>query len=370
MPVPDFQSLMSIYVKEGYLEDHWVEMPAEMAQNFAELGYSLEWAQRLWGQHWQYPGPSQLYEMLHRTAGNFPEIGVTEDVLREMLKLHDFEPKWRGPLEAISWNTWRIYDIRTGWEMGTLDDEALVKRLIDTGYEPKDARLVADVQKMTVLRSELDALVTQTSQDYVDGWINEAQLRADLEATPYRKDVIELRVAKAKLQRERALKKALKMALENRYVKGDLTEAEFKQELSRLGVTQEWISSEVARIQAQKLKTVKEDTTTTTKALTESQYSRAYRVGLIPEDQYRKLLQGLKIGPDDISLLVQLNTPQKPAPEEMPTLTLGELKAAYRAGVITENELGSELAFRMYSAGDIDTIIETEKTKIKPTVAG
>jgi hypothetical protein len=367
--IPDFNSLMSIYVKEGYLEDHWVEMPPEMAQNFAELGYSIEWAQKLWGQHWQYPNPQQLYEMLHRTAGDFPEIGVTEIVLKEMLKLHDYEPKWRGPLEAISWNTWRLLDIRTGWEMGFLDDEAVVKHLIDRGYEPKDARLVADVQKLTVLRSEIDALVTQTIDDYVAGWISEDQLRADLEATPYQKDVIELRVSKAKIQRNRALKKDLKTALENRYLKSDLAEAEFKLELGRLGLTQEWITSEVARIQAQKLKTVKEDTTTTTKALTEAQYSRAYRVGLIPEDQYRKLLQGLKIGQDDIDLLAQLNTPEKPSPEEMPTLTLGELKAAFRVGVIDENEFRSELAFRMYSIGDIDTIVATEKTRIKPPVA-
>jgi hypothetical protein len=367
--IPDFQSLISIYVKEGYLESHWVEMPADMAQNFRELGYSEDWAKRLWGQHWVYPNPTQLYEMLHRTAGNFPEIGVTADVLRNMLKLHDFEPMWRKPLEEISWRTWRIYDIRTGWEMDALGDEGLVTRLIDTGYEPKDARLVADIQKLTVMRSELDKLLTEADTDYTEGWIGEDLLRANYEATPYRKDIIDLRISRAKLRRDRDLKKDIKAALLDRYVKGDLTEAEYKQELSRLGITQEWITAEVTRADAKKLTKVKEETALATKGLTEARYSRAYKVGLIDEAEYTLRLQALKYDSQDIALLKELNTPEKPSPEEIPTLTLGELKAAFRAGVLSDAELAAELDLRRYNPEDIGIIIETERAKIKPTAA-
>jgi hypothetical protein len=366
--IPPYMDLISIYVKEGYMPDHWVELPAEMVDNFKELGFSEYWTQRLWGKHWEYPSPTQLYEMLHRTAGNFPEIGVTSDVLRNMLKLHDFEPKWRMPLEAISWNTWRIYDIRTGWEMELLDDDALVKRLIDTGYEPRDARLLANIQKMFVLRSEIDGLLSESDTDFMSGWISEDQLKADYGATPYNPSIIEMRIAKAKLRQERTDKADLKAALINRYVKGDLSETEFAQELSRLGIQQNRIAIEITKANATKLKTVKEETTVTNKALTESTYSRSYRLGLIPEAEYRSKLAALKYSPEDINLLVELNTPEKPAPEEMPTLTLGELKAAFRAGVLTENELAAELDFRHYSPEDIRVIIETEKAKIKPKV--
>lgn len=368
--IPDFQSLISIYVKEGYLKSHWVEMPAEMAQNFRELGYSQEWALRLWGQHWVYPSPSQLYEMLHRTAGNFPEIGVTDEILRDMLKLHDFEPKWRGPLEAISWNTWRIYDIRTGWEMDLVNDQGLVKRLVDTGYEPKDAELLASVQKMFVLRSEIDGLLTESDTDFMSGWISEDQLKADYGATPYNASIIEMRIAKAKLRQERTDKADLKAALINRFIKGDLTEAAFAQELSRLGVQQNRIAIELTKAEATKLKTVKEDTAVTSKALTEPTYSRSYRLGLISEEDYRSKLAALKYGPEDTDLLVELNTPEKPSPEVLPTLTLGELKAAFRAEILTEDEFATELASRGYIYEDMAIIIETERAKIKPTVAG
>lgn len=368
--IPDFQSLISIYVKEGYLESHWVEMPAEMAQNFRELGYSQEWALRLWGQHWVYPAPTQLYEMLHRTAGNFPEIGVTDEILRDMLKLHDFEPKWRGPLEAISWNTWRIYDIRTGWEMDLVNDQGLVKRLIDTGYEPKDAELLASVQKMFVLRSEIDGLLTESDTDFMSGWISEDQLKADYGATPYNLGIIEMRIAKAKLRQERTDKADLKAALINRFIKGDLNGTAFAQELSRLGVQQNRIAIELTKADATKLKTVKEETTLTSKALTEPTYSRSYRLGLISEEAYRSKLAALKYGPEDTDLLVELNTPEKPSPEVLPTLTLGELKAAFRAEILTEDEFATELASRGYIYEDMAIIIETERAKIKPKVAG
>jgi len=364
--IPPYNDLIEIYVREGYLESHWVEIPEEMISNFRELGFSEEWTKRLWGKHWQYPSPTQLYEMLHRSAGNFPEIGVTVDVLRDMLKLHDYEPKWREPLEAISWNTWRIYDIRTAWEMDLDSEEALVKRLIDTGYNPKDASLLAEVQKMFVLRSEIDKILTETDQDFIEGWISEDQLKLDYEATPYRQAVRDMRIARVKLRRDRAVKQDLKAALTDRFTKGDLSEKEFKDGLSRLGVTQDWIATEVERAEAKMLKKVSEDTTVTTKALTEAKYSRAFKVGQITEQTYRDRLAALKYGSEDITLLVALNQPERPAPTELPTLTLGELKAAFRVGVLTEQELRAELASRLYSAEDINTIVETEKAKIKP----
>jgi hypothetical protein len=366
--IPPYADLIEIYVKEGYMESHWTEIPEEMIDNFRELGYSEYWALRLWGKHWVYPSPSQLYDMLHRSAGNFPEIGVTSDVLKNMLKLHDFEPMWRGPLEAISWSTWRIYDIRTGWEMDILSDEGLVKRLIDTGYEPKDAELLANIQKMFVLRTEIDGLLSESDTDFMGGWISEDQLKADYGATPYNPSIVEMRIAKAKLRQERTDKADLKAALINRFTKGDLTETEFKEALSRLGVQQNRIAIEVEKVNATKLKKVTEDTTVTFKSLTEATYNRAFKVGLISEADYRVSMESYKYSPEDIDLLVELNSPAKPAPEEIKTLTVAELKSAYRVGVLSETELRAELASRGYSPEDLEVIVSTEKAKIKPKV--
>jgi len=255
--LPPYQDLISIYVREGYLPEKWVEFPEEMGKWFKELGYDEYWAKRLWGKHWVLPSPTQLYEMLHRSKGTRPDIGVDEELIRKMLKLHDYEPEWRSRLEAISWRTWRIFDIRTDWEMGLEDEETVLKRLIDTGYHPDEARVLLEVQKMFVLRSEIDAILREVDQDFIEGWISEDQLRANYEATPYRPEIRELRITRAIIRRERELKRDIKRALMDRFIKGDLTEEEFKQELSRLGVVQEWISAEVERARARKLKRVR-----------------------------------------------------------------------------------------------------------------
>lgn len=363
--IPPYQDLISIYVKEGYLEDHWVEIPQEMITNFRELGYSEYWTQRLWGKHWVYPSPTQLYEMLHRTAGTRPDIGVTEEILRNMLKLHDFEPKWRPRLEAISWRTWRIYDIRTAWEMGVEPDAQILKRLIDSGFNPKEADALLDVQKMFVLRTEIDAITREADSDFIEGWISEDQLRADYAGTPYNKDVIELRIARDKLRRDRDLKKDLKTAFTDRFKKGDISETDFSEALSKLGVVQVQISAEVERVRAYKLTKVTEETAITTKSLTEAKYSKAFKVGLIPESTYRQKLASFKYGDDDINLLVELNAPEKPPAEELKILTAGELKAAFRAMVLTSSELRGELAARKYTPPDIATIVMTELKKWK-----
>lgn len=307
--IPPYQDLISIYVREGYMPEKWVEFPEEMGKWFRELGYDEYWAKRLWGKHWVLPSPTQLYEMLHRTYGTQPEIGVTTEVLRKMLKLHDYEPEWRPRLEAISWRTWRIYDLRTGWEMGVLSDELLEKKIIDTGFHPDDAPLIADVQKLFVLRSEIEDLVRESVRDYVEGWITEDQLKADLDATPYNELVKQLRLERAKLRRQREIKKDIKKSLIDRYIKGDLTREELAQELSRLGLDETIISAEIEKADARKLRRVRTETTREYRPLPLSHYERAFQRGLITEAQFREKLKALKIAPDDIELAVKLYKP-------------------------------------------------------------
>lgn len=363
--IPPYPDLISIYVKEGYLESHWVELPPEMVDNFAELGLNEYWTKRLWGKHWVYPSPTQLYEMRHRTEGTQPEIAVSSEVLRNMLKLHDFEPKWRGPLEAISWATWRIFDIRREWELGG-GDELLEKRLIDTGYNPDvDAPSLAEVQKWYVFRTDVLRLLGESDIDFIDGWIGEGQLRANYESTPLNPLTIDMRIARATLRRERELKKDLKTALRDRYIKGDLDRPEFEEELSRLGVVQEWIGAEVAKANARKYKRVSEDTPIETRVLTVSQYGRALKYGVMPERAFRDKMTKFKYGPEDINILVALYVPEPVKDEELPELTEAYLRAAFRAQTLTETQLRTELTRRRYLPEDIDIIVETEKRKIK-----
>ena len=256
--LPAYADMIDVYVKEGYLAEKWVELPDEFVANMTELGYSLFWTQRLWGKHWVLPAVDHIYEMYARTLGTRPEIGVDIGLLRTMLKYHDYEPVWRDRFEAIIWRTWRIYDLRVGWEMNMYDHETLVKKTIDARYNPDEADTIADIQKMFVLRSEIDGLLREADTDFIDGWISEATLRADYEATPYRPEIQEMRIQRAILRRDRDYKKEIAAALKDRFIKGDLSESEYTTALSELGMVEDRISVAVERARAYKLKKVVE----------------------------------------------------------------------------------------------------------------
>lgn len=259
--------------------------------------------------------------------------------------------------------------IRTAREIGQFSDSQALERLTALGYEAKDASLIVDVQRFEILRSEIDKLLTEADTDYFNGWISEATLRANYGATPYGSEVIDLLVERANSRRDRNMKEDLKTALLDRFKKGDLSDSEISQELSRLGLVQEWISSEVARAQASKLKKVTDEPTSTLKALSEEKYSRAFKYGLIDESSYRQKLELFKYGDDDIELLVSLNQPEKPPEPTLPDLSLGELKSAYRLQILTEQLFRAELTKRGYDDEDARVIVATEKVKLEAAIA-
>jgi len=364
--IPSYADMIRIYVKEAYLSEKWTELPNEFAQNMRELGYPSYWTQRLWGAHWELVSVRDLYEMYHRTLGTRPDIGVTLDVLRTMLKYHDYEPDWRDRLEAITWRTWRIFDLRTAWEMNIIDDAGLESRSVDTGYSPEEAPLVAQTQKMFVLRSEIDNLLKESDNDFIDGFITLEQLKVNYNATPFRPELRDMRVARAKLRHDRDLKKDWASVLRTHALRGSISPETFGEELSKLGMVQDRVSEMVEDVRVRRTALLKVEAVEELKLLPESSYSRAYRVGLIPETTYKVKLAALRYSEDDVALLVSLNAPEKPTPEEIPTLTASELKSAFRVGVLTEDGFRAELARRLYSPEDIDVIVETEKKKIKP----
>ena len=138
--------------------------------------------------------------------------------------------------------------------MNILTDQQLIDKSIDTGYHPEEAPLVAETQKMFVYRSEIEKLLTEADMDFIDGWITEAQLRANYDATPFREVLKEMRVARAKLRRSRDAKKEIAAALKERAIKLDLSVEEYGKELSRLGMVEDWISIEQEKVRARLLR--------------------------------------------------------------------------------------------------------------------
>jgi len=151
--LPGYQDMISVYVREGYMEEKWVEIPEEFAGFMKELGYSEDWTKRLWGQHWVLPGVNLLYEMFHKKI-------ITYDAMVAMLKYHDFEPVWRDRLIQNAYALIPRVDLRRGYAWGIYSGEQLQERYEKLGYSPADASSMTDIAKRFGLSAYYSRLLT------------------------------------------------------------------------------------------------------------------------------------------------------------------------------------------------------------------
>jgi len=163
--LPGYADMISIYVREGYLEEKWVEIPPEFLEFMKELGYSEAWTNRLWGQHWVLPGVTLLYEMFHKKI-------IDYKTLVQMLRYHDFEPVWRDRLIANAYTMIPRVDIRRAYVWGLLREEQLQERYEWLGYKPADAVLMKDIAKRFGLSAYYSRLLTVASATFRKGQLS------------------------------------------------------------------------------------------------------------------------------------------------------------------------------------------------------
>jgi len=163
--LPGYQDMIGIYVREGYLEEKWVEIPPEFLEFMKELGYSEAWTNRLWGKHWVLPGVNLLYEMFHKKI-------ITYDVMVQMLKYHDFEPVWRDRLIANAWSLIPRVDLRRGYAWGIISGEELQTRYERLGFNPEDAVAMTGIAKRYGLTAYYSRLLTVASATFRKGQLS------------------------------------------------------------------------------------------------------------------------------------------------------------------------------------------------------
>ena len=147
-----------------------------------------------------------------------------------------------------------------------------------------------------------------------------------------------------------------------RFREGLLTEATFRAEMAALG----WSPTDIDRSLVQaRLERAFDDFQDRLAALED-----AYNKDIITLAELQ--VQLLALIPDQAKALVVLDRmdfakrpkPKPLAAPEVPTLTVGRLLAAFKAGVLAEPGLRSELAERGYEPVDIDIMLATEAARL------
>lgn len=146
-----------------------------------------------------------------------------------------------------------------------------------------------------------------------------------------------------------------------------ITEARLEKELRARKYPPEDVELIIAMERAKKLPPV-------VPVIPEAILRRAFREAIISEAAFRGELAARDYSPEDIEVMVavELKAIEKAAeeaPEKIPVVSVGTLRAAFRADIITESILVEELLARRYPPEDIAVIVELEKLrKVPPKV--
>ena len=153
---------------------------------------------------------------------------------------------------------------------------------------------------------------------------------------------------------------------QKRYREGLITEQEFAQEMQSLGYSAPAIEQALTQAKLEREFDLFSDKL--------SALQVAYDKDIISYEQLKsQLLELVPDQPKALQLLELYDFRKRPQPkavtaEKVPTLTVSQLLAAYRAGALGEDGLKSELAERGYSTEDIIMLVSTESAKLaKPT---
>jgi hypothetical protein len=303
--LPGYQDIISIYMREGYEPDKWVEIPQEFIDYMQQLGYSSEWAKRIWGKHWVLPSIDLLYEMYWKKI-------IDYDTLVKMLKYHDYEPVWRERLIQNAYRPIPRMDLRRAYRYGITDITELTSRYEQLGYKPEDAAKMAGI----AVRESLDRYYTRLEQ---------------VARAAYRKGLLDQEGFTAILKQINTPEPAIALALE---------------------------AEDLARA-AQVREPAEEPPT-----LTVSQILSLYQKRIITREFASQRLQAMGYSSEDLALLLALYEP-KPEPVEVNRELISAASQLYREGFMSREEFAAYLRKAGLNENEISLKIEAEDLRYR-----
>jgi len=147
-----------IVEKYGY-DSEWDKIEKGIKEYVEKAGINLDVLKWYWRAHWVLPSPQMAYEMLHRGI-------ITQDDIRELLRISDYAPNWIEKLIAISYSPITRVDLRRLYQIGVIDEERLLKGYKDLGYNEEDAKLMVEWTKLEYSQKDKDLTKTEILRNY------------------------------------------------------------------------------------------------------------------------------------------------------------------------------------------------------------
>jgi len=147
-------------------------------------GFDRDWAAKYWVAHWKLPSIQMGFEMLHRGL-------VSMDNIRDLLRTADIAPVWHEPLIGISYAPYTRVDVRRMHALGILSDAQLVKAYKDLGYDDEHAANMSQFTIMYNLDEERTASKAEILRGYSMGILTRQEALDDLMGLAYSQSLAE-----------------------------------------------------------------------------------------------------------------------------------------------------------------------------------
>jgi len=280
------------------------EYPQQIEQYAKKAGVDPDILKWYWRAHWELPGVTEVLRMVnmlqpavldtklpdgttygdkYRDFGLDPsKIKTDYSDLDEYLAMADISPFWRDRIKALTFPPLTRVDLRRIYELGLISDDELRARLLELGYSLKDAERLMQFYKMMKHKEGRDLTRSMIVKGYLDKLLTKDMAIEYLQNLGYDKDEAEFIIQLAETeQAHKEIKDQIKL-YEELYIRGAITEDEFKQKLQDLNISLTKMEYELEKAKMKKQKAVK--------LPSKEDMIKWLKLGIIDEDTFRNLM--------------------------------------------------------------------------------
>lgn len=369
--IPPLPDLFDMAVKEAFVDGTWEENLALMRPWANKMGLSDEWIDRYAIAHWGRIALREMYSNLWRGYWS-------KDEFMRMLRIKDVHPDDREAIYNVAFLPPSIREMGYGYDMGVYDLEAITKYRRMGGLSPEDAKLSAQSLVLYRTAAELEAVRREYLWQFAHEKIGEAEFVAALKKLRTPAKAIPLWV-------ERGLQQII------RYKKGTITEEGrlttasealwgfknklrdekwLREALVALDWTPERIDLAVEKAKLQMIETPEPEPEVTYKKLTLSQIQAMYRRGIITDEDLPNYLIAIGYSAFHADMLRELTIPEPEPIPEAKRLSRSDIRNFYELRHISREQIVTEYEKLGYMTEDatvlaLDTILSVDLPVLK-----
>lgn len=278
--------------KYGYDEDY----PKEIDKDLKKINMSPYWMKHYWRSHWELPSVRQGFRMFHYGL-------ITEDELKDLLRIGDIPSYWRDKLIGISYYPYTRVDVRRVLREGLINEDEFVKNMRKEGYTEDMAKKLLEWTKKAYIGKEKNLTKAQILKAYKYRRKTKDETISLLKELGYDDKQAEFLVnlEDYKLKEEEREDKINTFKAE--YANGNITEEELKGKLDEMDLSEYEKEKVVNKAKRLKRKRVK--------PITKTDLEKMLKAGIMDEKEYKDRMTMLGFDEKDVDMFIELIKKEK-----------------------------------------------------------